>query len=204
MRILIDSRLDKLTAPYTSLTNKYLPCYQFSEQHISQAITATTEEIIAQIKNYDERQDPVFRFLIKIREFPGRLLIGLGLTKGLKNREPFGFADFSLLEQTDTEIAYGLSGYFWRLNYGLIKIESASEFIDSEAICAPKLLMTFALIPTSAETYFLSTETRINCPTARLKWQFLPYWLVIRFFSGLIRQRILKRIKHAAEARLRR
>jgi len=45
----------------------------------------------------------------------------------------FGLADFFQLEETGNEIAFGLIGRFWKLDYGLVRIGDTNEFLNFAA-----------------------------------------------------------------------
>jgi hypothetical protein len=46
----------------------------------------------------------------------------------------------------------------------------------------------------------LVTHTRVHCPDEAQRRRFAPYWFAIRPVSGLIRQRLLRRIAQLARA----
>jgi hypothetical protein len=180
------------------LADKYLPIYQFSERHELAPIDAAPAAIIEAIKNYDDRQDRVLNRLLAMREYPGRLLSQLGLSNALSRRERFGFKDFLLIAENDKEIIFGLCGYFWRLDYGLIALKKDTDFKETQSKAA-KLLLIFSVMPDRTGLWKLKTETRIWCPDKKAIALFSIYWVVIRLASGWIRKRILKQIQFASE-----
>lgn len=192
--------VQKLSNNQEQLADQFLPTYQFSERHLSTPIASTPSIILHQIGAYDDQGDAVLNTLLTIRELPSRLYAKLGSRNDLSNRGRFGFSDFQLLQRTDTEVAYGLVGHFWKLDYGLIQLNSPHEFMGEKCKAMPKLVMSFTVTPAQGQSYQLLTETRVYCPSRWSAAKFLPYWVTIRFFSGWIRQRILKRVKEAAEA----
>lgn len=187
---------------YTSdcLATKYLPLYHFLERHEVIGIAATPEAILDAVKNFNDQQDQVLDILLRAREFPSRLATYLGMHNQLSKRKRFGLNDFLLLEETSTEIAFGLVGRFWRLDFGLTAIKDAAEFRNFDARGVAKLVMSFTVQQSLPGVQKLLTETRVSCPDLRSRLFFTPYWIVIRIASGWIRRRILVQIKQQAEA----
>ena len=56
----------------------------------------------------------------------------------------------------------------------------------------------FQIVPVSKSVCILSTETRVYFRSKRLKRLFLPYWIIIRIFSGVIRLEMLRVIRNNA------
>jgi hypothetical protein len=52
-----------------------------------------------------------------------------------------------------------------------------------------------------SERHQATTETRVYCPDRYSLIMFLPYWLIIRPVSGLLRRRALGAIRKIAESR---
>lgn len=181
------------------LASIYLPNYQFYERHEITPVAATADAILDAVENYDDRDDPVLDALLKVREFPSRALAKLGLKSALTARPRFGLNDFLLLERSSNQIAFGLVGRFWRLDFGLIRLESPSDFKSFSNSGAAKLVMTFSVLPNTMSSQLLRTETRIWCPNLMSKAFFMPYWIVIRIASGWIRRRVLAQIQQNAE-----
>ena len=129
----------------------------------------------------------------------------LGVSRSRKNQsvnaifDLGGMPSFLRLHASEPrELCLGMVGQFWRLSGGLTKIDSDafSKFDDG---MSAKLVWGFFLKPIDQGTR-LSTETRVYCPSRYARLRFLPYWLVIRPVSGLIRGQILQDIN--AEAML--
>jgi hypothetical protein len=182
------------------LIDDYLPDHHFAETH-SLVVDAPPGALLDLVMAQDAEGDPLIRRLIALRELPSRLAGALGRPSMLKARPSFGLHEFTPLGRDgDREIAFGLVGQFWRTDYGLRRIASAEDYA---AFCEPgvaKLAMNFSTEPAGQGTRLI-THTRIFCPDAATRRRLLPYWLLIRPASGLIRRRILRRIKRAAEAR---
>lgn len=185
----------------TALADALLPQPDFSECHQLARLRATPAALMQAIKAYDDRQDPVLNALLTLRELPARAARAWGGRNALSGRGRFGFKDFTLLAETPTVIAYGLLGRFWRLDYGLLPLAHAQQFVAPSASGVAKLVMTFSVHPVAAEGICtLCTETRIGCPDRRTYLLMLPYWLAIRLASGWIRRRILRQIRATVEA----
>ena len=181
------------------LANSYLPAFHFSEKHGIDSIKAPAAVILAAAKNYDDRKDRVVNFLQTVREVPARIAAAFGSKNALAGRARFGLADFLLLEQTGNEIAFGLIGKFWKLDYGLVKLANAGEFCKFSDPGHGKLVTVWSVLPGGDGTHRLVTETRIQCPDRRSRFMFSLYWVAIRLASGWIRMRILKQLKRDAE-----
>jgi hypothetical protein len=89
------------------------------------------------------------------------------------------------------EVAYGLAGQFWRLDYGLIPVADGQTFARLQG--EPKLVLNVCVEP-EADGCRLVTRTRVHCPTEALRRRFAPYWYLIRPVSGFIRRRLLAQI----------
>ncbi|OYX86932.1 MAG: hypothetical protein B7Y75_02855, partial [Azorhizobium sp. 35-67-5] len=110
-----------------SLTDHYLPIAQFREVHAC-VISAAVARTIAAAAAYEPADDPFLRWAIGAREAPMRLLATL--TRGERKRpQPFALRDFTLLEQREDQLAFGLVGQFWHLDYGLRAVADGDAFI---------------------------------------------------------------------------
>ena len=186
-----------LPKPMT-LIDRYLPVYQFSERHqlLAEATPAALLDAAASPSTTD---DPWARSFIRLREFPDRLMGALGSTSGLKNRAAFGFHSFTPLgRDADRELAFGLVGKFWKSDYGSVAIDGPKSF---EAFAEPgvaKLVLNFSAESSGDGRTWLRTQTRVFCNDRASTLRFTPYWYLIRPVSGLIRRRLLARIRDAA------
>lgn len=181
-----------------SLLDKYLPVYQFSERH-DVLVDGPPRAVLDAVQAYDRSGDRFVQLMTTLREWPGRMLTGLGFT-GTSRTTTFAKSDFVPLDRDgDREMAAGLAGRFWRLNYGLVPLADAAAF---EAFAKPgnaKLVLGFLAEPRGDQTH-LVTETRVYCPDRISLLRFTPYWLVIRLPSGLIRRRFLNAVKRTVES----
>jgi hypothetical protein len=180
-----------------SLLDRYLPCYQFAERH-SIWVNGSAGEILDAVQNYDPSTDRLNHRISALRELPGRWLAKLGLAGTSRT---FGIKDFIPLDRDgDKEMAAGLVGRFWRLDYGLVPLPDAAAFVAFAEPGTPKLVLGFLAEPQGDRTHFV-TETRVYCPDRVSLLRFTPYWLVIRLASGLMRRRFLASVKRTVEAR---
>ncbi|GCE83429.1 hypothetical protein [Komagataeibacter diospyri] len=175
------------------LLDDLLPCFTFRERH-AVAIHATGQVILDCVSRYRAHDDPLIRIAISMREKPARLL-------GLSQRRTLDLDAFIPLGRVgDQEMAMGLVGAFWRMDYGLLDIASRADFAACRRRDVCRLVMGFRVEHAAGGQSLLVTETRISCPTPALRRRFAPYWYLIRPVSGLIRRRMLARIRQQAEA----
>jgi len=175
-----------------ALIDDVLPVFTFRERH-ALPIRAPDGAIMQCVSRYRARHDPLVRLAIAMREKPARLL-------GLSQRRMLDLDDFTLLGRVgDREVVMGLTGAFWRLDYGLLDIASRADFMACQRTDVCRLAMGFAVEPAHAGHSLLVTETRVFCPTSAMRRRFAPYWYLIRPVSGLIRRRMLAAIRKQAE-----
>jgi len=176
-----------------------LPQYQFFERHTGR-IEAPPHRVLDAIETLTDRDDPLLRLMIQLREAPSRLAGLLGAKHSLKGAPRFGMDAFARLLRSDTELVYGLVGRFWRPSFGLKRVASPEDFAAFAEPGVAKLLMRFAVEPEAEGGLRLVTETRVFCPDKAALRAFTPYWWAIRAGSGLIRRRMLAIVKRKAEA----
>ena len=181
------------------LIHRLLPEWQFAERHALVLDGVSPERAYASIVPGLSADDPLIARAIALREAPGRLLRTFGLSRNTLPTRPFGFHSFALLgEVPGREVAFGLAGRFWQMDYGLRRIA------DTEAFMAmtdqPRLVLNVCVEPLDGQRCQLVTHTRVHCPDEAQRRRFLPYWVLIRPVSGLIRGRLLRRIARIASA----
>jgi hypothetical protein len=178
---------------HVNLINQLLPQWQFSERHERLLEGATTAQAFAAILPALSTPDPWIACAIGLREWPGRLLRKVGLSGNALPAKAFGFHSFTMLGQVpDREVVFGLAGRFWQLDYGLRPVADAAAFATLADL--PRLVLNISVEPIDHQRIRLVTQTRVHCPTEQDRRRFLPYWTAIRPVSGLIRQRLLRRI----------
>lgn len=179
--------------------NQLLPEWQFAERHELALPGVTPAQAFANIVPGLSAQDPLIQRAIALREIPGRLLRGLGLSGNTLPRQAFGFHSFTRLGETpNREVAFGLAGHFWQLDYGLRPVTDATAF--AALTDQPRLVLNVCVEPVDGKSCHLVTHTRVHCPTDAQRRRFVPYWYAIRPVSGLIRLRLLRRIASLAHA----
>jgi len=175
-----------------TLIDEFLPGYDFHECHTT-VIRAPAGIVLDCAAGQRAQDDAFIRLAIQLRELPSRLL-------GLSQRPALDLGDFTFLGRDgDRALAYGLTGAFWRADYGLVDIRTPELFKSNERIDVCRLVMGFAADADDAGRTVLRTETRVFCPTPSVRRRFAPYWYAIRPVSGLIRRRMLARVRQQAE-----
>ncbi|GHC46420.1 hypothetical protein GCM10010096_17310 [Alcaligenes pakistanensis] len=180
-----------------SLSDKYLPNSHFHERHALD-IAATQAEVIAAALCYKPDSDLIFKCAIAARGLPMRLFDLLKRRKAV-SQAPFSLDNFTMLEQNaDQELAFGLAGKFWMLNYGQSAVKDGAEFLAFKESGAAKLVLSFKTEQLNDSHTQLSTETRVFCLDKEARRKFTPYRYLIRPVSGLLRRRILASIRQDA------
>jgi hypothetical protein len=181
------------------LIDEFLPEWHFAERHERLLDSVSPSQAFAAIVPALSADDPWIQRAIALREVPGRVLRQLGLSRNALPTRPFGFHSFTLLGQRpDQEVAFGLAGRFWQMDYGLRPVADAAAF--AALADQPRLLLNVCVEPVDGQRCRLVTHTRVHCPTDDQRRRFAPYWYAIRPVSGLIRQRLLQRIAQRASA----
>lgn len=184
---------------HVELMNNLLCEWHFGERHELRLDGATPAEAYACIEPGLRAEDPWIQRAIALREVPGRLLRSVGLSGNALPSSPFGFHSFTPLGKVQNrEVAFGLAGQFWQLDYGLRAIPDAAAF--AAMTDQPRLVLNVCVEPINEQRCRLVTHTRVHCPTEAQRRRFAPYWYAIRPVSGLIRQRLLQRIAHLSQA----
>ncbi|CCG09135.1 hypothetical protein [Pararhodospirillum photometricum] len=174
------------------ILDEFLPTYQFSETHAC-TIAAAPGAVVGAVASYRVESDPVIRWALAVREAPGRWW-----GRGEKAAKAFGLDDFTVLARTETALVYGLVGRFWALDFGLRPIADAAAFAAFREAGVAKLVLGFETEEAGEGRTRLVTQTRVLCPDEAARRSFLPYWVLIRPVSGLIRRRMLAAIKRHA------
>jgi hypothetical protein len=182
-----------------SLMEKYLPSYQFSERHQA-AMRCGPGELLDIIQNFQPPKDGLSETAMFLRQLPARLM-HWAVPSRVPRPSSFTFASFTPLARNgDREIVAGLIGRFWRPDFGLVVVNGPSEFLACNPPKTAKLVIGF-VAEQRGEVTLLTTETRVHCPDRYTLMMFLPYWLVIRPVSGLLRRRALGTIRRIVESR---
>ena len=166
-----------------------LPVAHFSERH-SRRIDAPAEQVWQALEALCLDQLPLTRSLVAIRHLGGETP---GTTGSLLTDGPV-----QMLE-TDPPW-YAVGGAIarpWQLHPSRRPVHSLAEFAAFAEPGWVKYLTDFSVQPEGAGVR-LTTVTR-GCGTDRLaRARFLPYWLLIRLGSGVIRREMLAAVDRAA------
>ncbi|MCL2717028.1 MAG: hypothetical protein FWD68_21405 [Alphaproteobacteria bacterium] len=176
----------------------WLPGAQFRETH-SVVIQGAPDAILDALVALDDREDALVRLMLKLREAPSRIWIALGGRSALAGHPRFGLKDFTLLERRDNVLAFGLTGRFWQLDFGLIPLATPEAFRTFLENGVAKLVMVYVVTPRGDGSVDLITKTHVHCPDRWSLFAFAPYWAAIRIGSGFIRRRILALVRRKIE-----
>lgn len=115
--------------------------------------------------------------------------------------EQFRDLGFVELGRTETEVAFGAVGKFWRIREELERVPDAPSFAAFDHPGFAKGAMDFR-VDGQGETVTLSTETRVWTTDALALRRFRPYWVPVRVFGGLMRRELLRSVAKRAERAL--
>jgi len=176
-----------------------LPGFDFSEQHETFIRAATPGPVLDLVSKVDPTADPFIRRTMLLRELPGRIAGRFANSNIPRGRPILELADFlNLGRLSDREVAFGLAGHFWQLDYGLIQVPSMDAFSAWHENGAAKVVIGFAANPLGNGVR-LVTRTEVSCLDSKALREFGAYWLLIRLVSGFLRKRWLGLIKASAE-----
>lgn len=170
----------------------FLPACHFYECHQSAPIYAAPNAILDAVAAYDMRSDRLSHLFMTLRELPGKCLPRHRLPPDAQ--ETFGLQTFTLLDRQSDRLTYGLTGRFWRPDMGIIPLRDAEAFTAFHQPGVARLVLHFQLLA-EGDAWRLRTETFIYCPDNACRLKLLPYWLLIRAASGIIRRRTLAAIQ---------
>ena len=174
-------RLNKME----KLIDKYLPEYSFSEYH-EVVINCSIAEVYESARNFDLSKSKLIKWLFKIRGLP---------TKRMHLQDFISDIGFTIIEENvPVENLIG----FWVKNK-IEPITSPAGFINNTISAKVKAVWNFYLEEIDSNKVKLSTETRVICTTAISRVTFGLYWMVVKPFSGVIRNRMLQIIKQDSE-----
>ncbi|WP_122048875.1 hypothetical protein [Asaia bogorensis] len=159
----------------------------FREEH-ARVIEADAKSCLDAVEAFEIDQDWLIRICLVLRDLPGRLLKG-------RKAHRFSKKSFVFLgREGDRFLRYGLSGQFWRADYGLSESGMRTPEAWQAACGQTRLLLEFETRPHGRGITYLMTRTLISCPDDAERRKMALYWAIIRPVSGLIRHRILSAI----------
>jgi hypothetical protein len=168
-----------------TLIDKYLPDYTFNEFH-EIIVNRPIEEVYRVAKNIDLSKSKIIKFLFKLRCLP---------TKRMNLQDVIFDLDFSNLEEIFPK--ENLIGFWARTKIEPIKNHKA--FVSNDISARLKVVWNFRFIALNSTQTKVSTETRVLCISSITKVFFGLYWLIIKPFSGIIREKMLQIIKQDSE-----
>jgi hypothetical protein len=166
-------------------------------------IAASCEAVYRSLWAVDLGRSLVVKMLLVLRLLPNYVL-----DPGSLRRQPQKLTLHSLIEwgffgrlaeEEGREVVLGIAGRFWR-PCGNILAFNEENFRGSAPTGLARAIWNFAVQEAGSGRTILSTETRVVCGDAASRFKFHAYWLVVRPFSGLIRQIMLREVKEACES----
>lgn len=171
------------------LQDKYLKIADvYKTEYID--IKGSIEKIFPIVEELSFKNSKVIYWLFKLRGIP------VPDSLSLKGLEKLNFVKLETNQKR--EIILGIIGQFWTPT-GRLKRFKPDDFINFNDKDYAKAIWNFELIEINSSTTRLSTETRVFCPTEKIKKRFRFYWAFIQPFSTWIRREILKSIKRQVE-----
>jgi hypothetical protein len=181
--------------------DEVLPVYRHRERH-QRTIPAQPADVWQALLAITTDDLPLSRFLMGVHSIPQRLLRG---SDGFASRhaqpvvETFKRGGFRELRAEPGHLLIaGAAIQPWRLVGG--RIADVRDLAGFRAFDEPGFVLaaiSFELETTEQGTR-LGTETRVQPTDPRAGRAFLPYWLVIRAGSGLIRREMLRAVARRA------
>jgi hypothetical protein len=183
-----------------SALDEVLPVYRFRERH-ERSIAAPAERVWSALLSITPQDLPLSRLLMGIRSVPS-LLSGRRGGFGATSRpvvDLFIAGGFRKLRDDPPHlIVAGAAMQPWRLVPGeMADVHDLAGFLAFKQPGFVLAAVSFELEPIDGGTR-LSTETRVQPTDALAGRAFLPYWLVIRAGSGLIRRDMLRAVARRA------
>ncbi len=198
--------MSHLTKPISTkiLLDELMPSYDISacyEILISSPGTAVYQTLL----RHSLLDSPIAKFLMALRGLPGMML---EILRG-RSMQSFCIPSFAeiensgfkrLAEEPGREMVLGLVGQFWKPKGGLVRLANAEEFLAFTKAGYTKAALNLLVVPISAMSCQLSTETRVQATDPECRRKFLRYWKLIGPFSGYLRRDMLRRIKRETES----
>jgi hypothetical protein len=193
------------------LLDDYLPHFDVRASYVAR-ISASPDKVYASLWTANFDHWGVTRALYAARTLP---------SFPLRPRETWGrFRDklfmqrftleqmlsegFALLdEQPGKELVIGTVGRFWRAQ-GELCATSPAQFRARADQGTAKAAWNFEVGVGTDNVTRLRTETQVLCADVATRRRFRAYWMLIRPFSGLIRQEMLAAVRSVAESGRRR
>ncbi|MDD9300966.1 MAG: SRPBCC family protein [Desulfobacter sp.] len=168
------------------LIDKFLPCYTFNEYH-EILVDSPIEKVYKAASDVDLSESKTITWLFKIRGLPTKRLNLQGFIHDI------GFTHLGCHPPYEN-----LMGFWARAK--IVPVPGYEAFAANSISPWIKVVWNFQFEKLEPNKTKFSTETRVLCVASITKLTFGFYWFIIKPFSGLIRQKMLKIIKKDAEA----
>ena len=175
-------------------------------EHHHTRVQASPNAVLAALWRAD-LGGPIVRTLLALRALPAALA-GAGHARGrvaaLLTRRGLTLGDLQrtgfvrLGERPGREVVLGLTGRFWTPGGGLLPTDPATWGAGPRAGTA-QAAWSFSVAADGDGATRLETETRVRCADAAARSAFERYWRIVRPFSGLLRQLMLRSVRREAE-----
>ena|SRR5437773_4918545 len=184
------------------LIDSFAPQFDADETHTI-LIHASRQMVYEAVRTADIGGSASIKFLLLLRSLPAFVTRRQDLPRNQKiTLETMMSSGFGLLaDEPPNEIVLGVTGRFWR-PAGNLSPFHRKDFDRPVPAGLARGVWNFSISEGGNGKTILRTETRVICGDVASRRKFLTYWLIVRPFSGLIRQIILKRVRSAAEAGL--
>ena len=175
--------------PSPGLIDRYLPEFTFGHRYDIVVDSDDIGEVYAIARDLDLSRSPVVPLLFKLRGLPVKRLNTRAFTAAM------GWADIEETAPTEFLIGYRRRG-------GMEPFVGPHHAAADPADVTQKVVFSFRFSRRPDGRVLVDTETRVLCIGHGASLRYLPYWLAIKPFSGLIRREILRLIKQEAEQRM--
>ncbi|HLX87041.1 MAG TPA: hypothetical protein VKR22_01065 [Acidimicrobiales bacterium] len=180
-----------------SLLDRHLPAWHFREVH-ERRIDASPERVWDALLVLTPRATPFGGSMLALRLAPAALAARRWPLppnrKWLDLFVEFGFVE---LGRSDSEVALGAVGRFWRPIERLEPLPDAAAFDTFDEPGFAKGAMNFH-VAGDAGSVTLTTETRVVGTDDRARRSFRPYWVPVRAIGGLMRREMLAAVARRA------
>lgn len=184
-----------------TLLDDWMPTFDAASHHAID-VHAGAARTYTIARALDMSTPPLVRVLMGLRAIPALAARAVSRRQRAPSRNTdhmaVGGVPFTLLDEAPgSEFVMGLAGRFWTPSGGIVPA-------DAEAFRRPPpeglahAAWNFRVEPRTHGCAVM-TETRVRCADARTRAQFLRYWRVVRFGSGIIRRGILREVRKQAE-----
>jgi pimeloyl-ACP methyl ester carboxylesterase len=181
--------MSTISTPLPGLIDRYLPEFTFGHRYDITVDSDDIGEVYAIARDLDLSRSPVVPLLFKLRGLPVKRLNARAFTAAM------GWADIEETAPSEFLIGYRRRG---RMEPVVGPHRSAADPAD----VTQKVVFSFRFSRRPDGRVLVDTETRVLCIGPGASRRYLPYWLAIKPFSGLIRREILRLIKQEAEQRM--